>query len=95
MPIPPGFAVCWIGLPATIWLIGVMVLIGIRGESSFNSKSQDYGSLTSRIEDGVNWGETKVTYPDFYEFGVSGKTENKVPNAFSKNCAKNRKCIKN
>lgn len=73
----------WNGMPAfftilLIGLIGVMVLIGIRGESSFNSKSQDYGSLTSRIEDGVNWGETKVTYPDFYEFGVSGKTENPI-----------------
>ena len=68
----------WNGMPSffTIFIIGIvgtLVLMGIRGKTNFYSKSEEYEAISSSLAEGLNWGELKVTYSDFYEFKASGK----------------------
>ena len=69
----------WNGAPAffIVLLLGVagsLVLMGLRNNYSFNTKSEVYESISSNIADAVDWGKVKVVYPDFYSFEVSGYT---------------------
>ena len=75
----------WNGMPVflSVLLIGVVgsiVLMGLHGSNSFNTKSEDYPAISSNA-DAVDWGEVKVVFPDFYSFEVSGNTSS--PMTFS------------
>ena len=67
----------WNGMPLffSILLIGCVlsiVLIEIRGDTTVNTNAESYMSLSASVDEGVNWGDIKVTYPDFYTFEVEG-----------------------
>ena len=69
----------WNGMPVflsvlLIGVIGSIVLMGLHGNNSFKTKSEDYPPISASIANAVDWGEIKVLYPDFYNFEVSGYT---------------------
>ena len=69
----------WNGAPAfltvlLIGMVGTIVLMGLRNNYSFNTKSEVYSAISSDIKAAVDWGDVKVQYPDFYSFEVSGYT---------------------
>ena len=73
----------WNGMPAflTVLLIGLVssiVLMGIRGSSRMNTNADSYPAISAVPQEGVNWTETKVTYPDFYTFEVEGNASNPI-----------------
>ena len=60
---------CGILFPA---LLAIFILIFVRGNNSFHTKSEIYSPISSSVLDGVDWGVAKIVYPDFYEFEVEG-----------------------
>ena len=73
----------WNGMPLffTVLLIGIVssgVLLGIRGSTSMNTNAESYAAISANPKEGVNWAETKITYPDFYEFEVNGTASSPI-----------------
>ena len=69
----------WNGAPAfmivlLLGMVSTLVLMGLRNNNRFNTKSEVCSPISSNIADAVDWGDVKVTYPDFYSFEVSGYT---------------------
>ena len=67
----------WNGAPTfmivlLLGMVSTLVLMGLRNNNRFNTKSEVYSPISSNIADAVDWGDVKVTYPDFYSFEVSG-----------------------
>ena len=65
---PVFLLVLFLGLASTVFFMS------LRSSNSFNTKSENYGVISSSLAGAVDWGEVKVVYPDFYNFEVSGYT---------------------
>ena len=69
----------WNGMPAfeivlILGIVSTIVLMSLRGDNSFNTKSELYSPISSELSDAVDWGDVKVVFPDYYSFEVSGYT---------------------
>ena len=67
----------WNGMPLffIVLVLGCVlsiVLIETRGYTSVNTKADSYMPLSASVDEGVNWSDVKIIYPDFYMFEVNG-----------------------